>query len=162
MIPLSEQQFLQHIRESQGIILRLVGLYAKDQEEKKDLCQEIIYQAWKGWPAFRGDSKFSTWLYRISLHTLLSYQRKRKPVHYAEDLEPFDQGIPEDVGRREEARMLHRAIRSLPEVDRALITMHLDGYDHAEIADIAGMTQNHVAVKLHRIRAKLSTLLNDI
>lgn len=158
---MSEKEFLTHIRDNQGIIFKLVGLYAQDAEEKKDLCQEIIYQAWKGWPGFRGDAKFSTWLYRISLHTLLSYQRKRKPVQYTEDLEPLDRGVPAEADRREDARMLHRAIRSLPETERALISMHLDGYDHSEIAEIAGMTHNHVAVKLHRIKAKLSNLLND-
>jgi RNA polymerase sigma-70 factor (ECF subfamily) len=158
---LSEQEFLAQIRDNQGIIFKLVGLYAQDAEEKKDLCQEIIYQAWKGWPGFRGDAKFSTWLYRISLHTLLSYQRKRKPVQYSDNLELFDPGVPAEAGRNEEVRMLYRAIRSLPEAERALISMHLDGYDNPEIAEIAGMTQNHVAVKLHRIKAKLSTLLND-
>jgi RNA polymerase sigma-70 factor (ECF subfamily) len=158
---LSEKAFLAQIRDNQGIIFKLVNLYAQDAEEKKDLCQEIIYQAWKGWPGFRGDAKFSTWLYRISLHTLLSYQRKRKPVRYADNLEAFDPGLPAEAHHREDARMLYRAIRSLPETERALISMHLDGYDHTEIADIAGMTQNHVAVKLHRIKAKLSTLLND-
>ena len=141
--------------------MKLVGLYAQDQEEKKDLCQEIIYQAWKGWPGFRGDAKFSTWLYRICLNTLLTYKRQRKPVQYTDDFEPFDKGQPDSQSAGEETAALYRAIRSLPETERALITMHLDGYGHEEIAAMAGITENHVAVKLHRIRAKLKSTLNE-
>lgn len=146
---------------NQGIIMKLVGLYAQDQEEKKDLCQEIIYQAWKGWPGFRGDAKFSTWLYRICLNTLLTYKRQRKPVHYTDDFEPYDKGQPDSQAAGEETAALYRAIRALPETERALITMHLDGYGHEEIAAMAGITENHVAVKLHRIRAKLKSTLNE-
>ena len=158
---MNEQAFLEQIRNNQGIIMKLVGLYAQDQEEKKDLCQEIIYQAWKGWPGFRGDAKFSTWLYRICLNTLLTYKRQRKPVQYTDDFEPFDKGQPDAQAAGEETAALYRAIRSLPETERALITMHLDGYGHEEIARMAGITENHVAVKLHRIRAKLKSTLNE-
>jgi RNA polymerase sigma-70 factor (ECF subfamily) len=157
---LNESVFLQHIRDNQGIIFKLVNLYAKDQEEQKDLCQEIIYQAWRGWPTFRGDAKFSTWLYRISLNTLLTYQRKARPVKYQEDLSSLPHAVDAEAGAGEEARLLYKAIRSLPETERALITMHLDGYGHAEIAAMAGITENHVAVKLHRIKAKLKEILN--
>jgi RNA polymerase sigma-70 factor (ECF subfamily) len=61
----SEKEFLEQVRENQGIIYKLVGVYANDPEEKKDLYQEIVLQTWKSWPAFRKESKFSTWLYRI-------------------------------------------------------------------------------------------------
>jgi RNA polymerase sigma factor (sigma-70 family) len=143
----------------QGIIFKLVNLYARDKEEQKDLCQEIIYQAWKGWSSFRGEAKFSTWLYRISLNTLLTYQRKAKPIRY-QDLESLDYSVYAEVGAGEEARLLYKAIRSLPETERALISMHLDGYEHAEISSMAGITENHVAVKLHRIKSKLKQILN--
>jgi RNA polymerase sigma factor (sigma-70 family) len=156
---LSESVFLQQIRDNQGIIFKLVNLYARDKEEQKDLCQEIIYQAWKGWSSFRGEAKFSTWLYRISLNTLLTYQRKAKPIRY-QDLESLDYSVYAEVGAGEEARLLYKAIRSLPETERALISMHLDGYEHAEISSMAGITENHVAVKLHRIKSKLKQILN--
>lgn len=142
--------------------MKLVGLYARDQEEKKDLCQEIIFQAWKGWPGFRGEAKFSTWLYRICLNTLLTYKRQQKPVDYAGSLEAHQEMLPAEAGHGEDSQALYRAIRSLPETERALITMHLDGYGHDEIASLAGITENHVAVKLHRIRAKLKSILNDL
>ena len=157
---MSETVFLQQIRDNQGIIFKLVNLYARDREEQKDLCQEIMYQAWKGWPSFRGDAKFSTWLYRISLNTLLTYQRKARPIRYQEDLESLGHSVDAEAVGGEEARLLYRAIRSLPETERALITMHLDGYGHTEIATMAGITENHVAVKLHRIKSTLKQILN--
>jgi RNA polymerase sigma-70 factor (ECF subfamily) len=74
----SEQDFLAAVKSNQGIIFKLVGLYAADTEEKKDLYQEVLLQAWKSWPSFRGDAKFSTWLYRICLNTILTQKRKQK------------------------------------------------------------------------------------
>ena len=157
---LKEQDFIRQISENQGIIYKLVGLYARDAEEKKDLYQDILLQTWKAWPGFRGDSKFSTWLYRVSLNTILSHQRKenRKPVMVEpdEDIHTLDDQLP----GRQEKEALRKAIRQLKETDRAVVTLHLDGYDNGEIADMLGITPNYVAVKLNRIKAQLQQHLN--
>jgi RNA polymerase sigma factor (sigma-70 family) len=158
---LSETEFLSLIKANQGIIYKLAGLYAYDAEEKKDLCQEIICQAWKGWPSFKGDSKFSTWLYRISLNTILTQKRRKKIIDYREDLEPIASTIEQSTIQQENSRRLHRAIRELVETDRALISLHLDGYENGEIAEIVGITANNVGVKLHRIKNQLAKILND-
>jgi RNA polymerase sigma-70 factor (ECF subfamily) len=158
---LNESVFLQQIRENQGIIYKLVSLYARDADEKKDLYQEIILQAWKGWPSFRQESKFSTWLYRICLNALLTAKRRKHLVDYRDNLENLPHAVDPDAGSGEEGRRLHAAIRALPETEKALISLHLDGYGHAEIADIVGITENHVAVKLHRIKTKLKDQLNS-
>lgn len=156
---MSETQFLDQIRQHQGIIYKLVALYAADQEEKKDLYQEILLQAWKGYPSFRGDSKFSTWLYRISLNTLLSHKRKVNRVRYEEDLEPLSPTVAAGGIAQEDSRRLQQALRRLGETDRAIISLQLEGYDNAEIAQILGITPNHVAVKLHRAKQQLANLL---
>jgi RNA polymerase sigma factor (sigma-70 family) len=148
------------VRENQGIIYKLVGLYARDTEEKKDLYQEILLQTWKAYPGFRGDSKFSTWLYRVSLNTIFSHRRKesRRPdtTEPQEDHHAVENQAPE----RQEKEALRKAIRQLKETDRAVVTLHLDGYGNGEIADIMGITPNNVAVKLNRIRTQLQNLLN--
>jgi RNA polymerase sigma factor (sigma-70 family) len=156
----SETQFLEQVRNNQGIIYKLVALYAADAEEKKDLYQEVLLQAWKAWPAFRGDAKFSTWLYRICLNTLLTHKRKNHPVDYKESLEPVSPAIPHQSVQREDSVNLYKAIRRLAETDRALVSLHLDGYDNNEIAAILGISANHVAVKLHRCKQQLAQLLN--
>lgn len=157
---MKEQDFIRQITENQGIIYKLVGLYARDVEEKKDLYQDILLQTWKAWPGFRGDSKFSTWLYRVSLNTILGHQRKlvKRPVTTEPDEEQH--AVENSAPAKQEKDMLQKAIRMLKETDRAVITLHLDGYDNGEIADMLGITPNHVAVKLNRIRAYLKDKLN--
>lgn len=138
-----------------------MGLYANDAEERKDLYQEILLQAWRSWSSFRGDSKFSTWLYRISLNTILTQKRKSSRIDYMESLEEVDRGTNDVSQKREEVERLRKAIRTLSETDRALISMHLDGYENAEIAEVLGITVNHVAVKLHRCKQQLANLLKQ-
>lgn len=156
---MSESQFLEAVKNSQGIIYKLVGLYANDAEERKDLYQEVLLQAWKAWPSFRGDAKFSTWLYRICLNTILTQKRKPARIDYLDSLEPVEHLATDQNNRRDEVERLRKAIRTLPETDRALVSMHLDGYDNAEIATVLGITVNNVAVKLHRCKQQLANLL---
>lgn len=158
---MSESQFLKAVKNSQGIIYKLVGLYANDAEERKDLYQEVLLQAWKAWPSFRGEAKFSTWLYRICLNTILTQKRKPARIDYLDSLEPIEHLATDQSNRQDEVERLRKAIRTLPETDRALVSMHLDGYENSEIAAVLGITVNHVAVKLHRCKQQLANLLKQ-
>ncbi len=158
---MSEQQFLEQVKANQGIIYKLVGLYANDAEEKKDLYQEVLLNAWKGWPNFRGDAKFSTWLYRTCLNTILTLKRKPPILQYKDSLEDIAPSITEKAEQSEKSQRLRLAIRQLSETDRAIISMHLDGFENPEIAAMIGITLNNVGVKLHRIREQLSNLLTQ-
>lgn len=158
---MSEKDFLEQVRENQGIIYKLVGLYASDAEEKKDLYQEVLLQAWKGWPSFRGEAKFSTWLYRICLNTILTQKRKANLVDYKDSLEAISPSVQHSSIQKEEVAGLQKAIRQLSETDRAIISLHFDGYDNSEISEILGITANHVAVKLHRCKQQLTNLLKQ-
>ncbi|MCU0375019.1 MAG: sigma-70 family RNA polymerase sigma factor [Chitinophagaceae bacterium] len=151
--------FMQLVQANQGIVYKLVGLYANSEEEKKDLYQEILLQAWKGFSSFRGEAKFSTWLYRISLNTLLTAQRKPQKVDYRDSYDGLDWAEETDSAKKEHARLLHQAIRQLPETERAIITLHLDGYTNPEIAEMMGISVNNATVKLHRIKNQLITQL---
>ncbi|MFT3932259.1 MAG: sigma-70 family RNA polymerase sigma factor [Chitinophagaceae bacterium] len=157
---MQEAEFLALVKENQGIIYKLTSLYANDAEEKKDLYQEILLNAWKGWPSFRGDAKFSTWLYRICLNTLLTKKRKPQILDYKASLEELSPQIQAANTQNENVLSLQKAIRQLAETDRAIVSLHLDGFDNGEIAGIVGISVNHVAVKLHRIKQQLSQLLN--
>jgi RNA polymerase sigma factor (sigma-70 family) len=155
----SEAQFLDLVKQNQGIIYKLVALYAHDAEEKKDLYQEILLLAWKGWPGFRGESSFSTWLYRISINTIFTHKRKRKRVDYTDAMESLPAQVPHTSLQQEEALRLQQAIRQLSEIDRAVISFHLDGFGNPEIAEMLGISLNHVAVKLHRSKQQVANLL---
>lgn len=155
----SEGAFLEQIRANQGIIFKVVSLYAADAEEKKDLYQEILLQCWKGWPQFRGDSKFSTWLYRISLNTVLTSMRKKTKLVYQDELPETAEPVTNQI-EQEDSQSLQAAIRQLTDTDRAIILLHLEGYSNPEIAEWLGISSNGIAVKLYRIRQRLATLLN--
>ena len=155
-----EQQFLSQIKEHQNIIYKLVHIYATTEEDKKDLYQEIVLQAWKSYSAFRGEAKFSTWLYRLCLNTILTIRRKINRIEYT-DTAKFESDYV-TTSASDELDRLYKAIRTLPETERAIISLNLDGYDNKEVGELLGITANLVGVKLYRIKQQLATLLKNI
>jgi RNA polymerase sigma factor (sigma-70 family) len=156
---MTEKSYLQKIEEHKGIILKVVNLYADDLEDRKDLYQEIVYQSWSAYARFQGNSKFSTWLYRISLNVALTHLNKRKKrneISKTNAEEPHF--VPPELSER--ADFLYRAIKRLAEIDRSIIMLHLDGFDNMEISEITGLSKSNTNVKLHRIKQQLSTILN--
>jgi RNA polymerase sigma factor (sigma-70 family) len=152
-----DRQFTSLIEENRGIIFKVIRLYVQHSEDERDLYQEIIFQAWKSYPRFESRSKFSTWLYRISLNTVLTFRRKPKLVDHRDDMASLQVA---DKQASPDSEALYVAIRQLGEVERMIIMLHLDGYDNEEIAEIAGLTKNHIGVKLHRIKEQLTKTLN--
>jgi RNA polymerase sigma-70 factor (ECF subfamily) len=109
---------------------------------------------------FEGRSSFSTWLYRVSLNTILTQKRKNGRHKLGTELDELSAIVPENSSMSVEAKMLYKAIRALPETDRALISLHLDGYAHSEIAEIIGLSEGNVRVKVHRIKKHLTEQFN--
>jgi RNA polymerase sigma-70 factor (ECF subfamily) len=155
MINTNKKEFLALVQQHGGVMQKVIRLYVDDPEERQDMLQEILLQAWRSYPAFQGKSKFSTWLYRVSLNTVLTAMRRWKRQPEKTDLDSATQLASETVDTSDR-EWLYRCIRQLPEVDRMIITLHLDGYQNEEIADITGMQKGNVALKLHRIKKKLS------
>lgn len=159
-IQATQDEFLQLLTGHQKIIFKLVNLYATEAESKKDLYQEIVLQAWKAFPSFAGRSKFSTWLYRLSLNTIFTLKRKPHPVDLEEDITNYET-IALPTTNEENKHHLLQVIRRLNEIDRAIISLHLDGYDNSEIGEILGISTNHTSVKLFRVKQKIATLFNN-
>jgi RNA polymerase sigma-70 factor (ECF subfamily) len=157
-----QARFLALVNEHRRIVHRIAGLYTTDPDDRKDLEQETLLQAWRGWPTFRGDSKFSTWLYRIALNTALSWTRRSRIVQRIGDRNPPEPVDASLIAHADERQRLHAAMLLLPETDRALLALHLDGFDHHEIAGMLGLTANHVGVKLHRIKTRLAEILKPL
>jgi RNA polymerase sigma factor (sigma-70 family) len=153
-----QAQYMSLVKENAGIIYKVIRLYIDNSEDQKDLYQEIVLQAWHSFTRFDGRSKFSTWLYKVSLNTVLTFRRKNNRLP-TDDLEKAS-GYAFPIDKSDDAEMLMMAIKSLGETDRAIVTLHLDGYENEEIAEITGLTKNHVAVKLHRIKQQLTKKLN--
>ncbi|WP_353719561.1 sigma-70 family RNA polymerase sigma factor [Dyadobacter sp. 676] len=152
-----EKIFLETISTHQRIIFKVTRMYRNTPEDQQDLFQEIVYQLWRAFPEFRHESKITTWIYRIALNTAMASYRKQKPAislfEHPPDLPDATEAAPE----REE--WLFRALRTLSEPERALISLYLEDYSYAEIALITGISENYVGVKLNRIKEKLKTLL---
>lgn len=150
-----QKTFLIQINESRKIIYKIVNLYVDDPEERKDLIQEIILQAYSSYGRFNAHSLFSTWLYRVSLNTVLSFSKKKKRRKQAEI--NFESEVSMEFN--ESTERLYRAVKRLDSIGRITISLHLDGYSNSEIAEITGLTENHVAVKLHRCKQQLTKVL---
>jgi len=156
---MTEKSYLRKIEEHKGIILKVVNLYADDLEDRKDLYQEIILQSWSAYPRFEGNSKFSTWLYKISLNVALTFLNKRKKVEKTKEGSHADIVFePQELSER--ADSLYQAIKKLATTDRSIIMLHLDGFSNTEISEIIGISKGNANVKLHRIRQQLTTILN--
>ena len=153
-----EQSYLDKLEEHKGIIYKMVNLYADDEEDRKDLYQEIVFQSWGAFNRFKGDAKFSTWLYRISLNVSLSFLSRQIKHNRTKEQSPFDHFFePPELSER--ADWLYRCIKQLAEIDRSIIMLHLDGFDNTEISEMMGLSRNHANVKLHRIKQQLTSLL---
>jgi RNA polymerase sigma-70 factor, ECF subfamily len=156
-----EKSFITLIKEHQGLIHKVCILYETDKEARNDLFQEIVLQLWKSFPTFRGDSKITTWMYRIALNTAISGLRKLGRKIKTEELNDHHFNISDTHSdqREDDLQRLQWAIRQLSEIERAMVMMALDEIPYEEIADTIGITQNNVRVRMNRIREKLRNLI---
>ena len=156
-------EFLELVGENQGIIHKVCNMYCNSEEDRRDLFQEILLQLWKGYKAFQGASKPTTWMYRVALNTAISSLRKtsRRPV--SAEISPRELELPgqpeRDPETEEKLRFIYKAIWTLSDVEKAIVMLYLDEYSYDEIAGMMGITRNHVGVKLNRIKNKLKELV---
>jgi RNA polymerase sigma-70 factor (ECF subfamily) len=158
-----ESIFRRWLNDHIGLMLKVVRGCAATPEDQDDLFQEILMQLWSSIPAFRAESKETTWIYRVAFNTALVWRRgeKRRRVRHERLLQlevaPEAQASHAEASeQREIVEMLYAAIRQLPKVDASLALMHLDGLSYREMAEILGISENHVGVKLNRIRKHLA------
>jgi len=157
------KEFIQLVTDAQGIIHKVCAIYCSDRELRKDLFQEILIQLWKSYPSFKHRAKFSTWMYRVSLNVALQYVRKeqRKPLEVEFSGALGDLSAEEgDDHYEEELQLLHAAIAQLNDVEKAIVMLYLEDKSNDEIAEIIGISQNYVRVKMNRAKTKLKKILN--
>ncbi|MEO6567402.1 MAG: sigma-70 family RNA polymerase sigma factor [Opitutaceae bacterium] len=152
-----------------GIVFKVTRSFARTPSEAAELDQEVRVQLWKSVPAFGGDAKPATWIYRVCLNTALTWRRgtKRHENHFDPVIDlahvHANGATPaETAGEREIVERLYAAIQSMPDLDRAIILLSLDGIAHREIAEVMGMTEGHVGVALMRARQRLANLMKGI
>lgn len=160
----ADKTFIQLLNQHQKIIHKVCNLYLNWQEDKEDLFQEITLQAWKAYGQFRGDAKFSTWLYRVALNTAITYFRKDKKKDFIDSVAELPDHFhsAEKDSIEEKTQAMYKAIGTLSKIDKAIVMLYLEDYSYAEISEIIGITANNIAVKMNRIKVKLreATLKN--
>ncbi len=156
--PTNERDFASLIKQHSRIINKVSYFYANDKLPFDDLRQEIYVNIWLGLKQFRGDSKMSTWIYRVAVNSALMALRSSKPKIETVSLNfgLLDISSEADDVQRENLQALQSLINRLEDIEKAIMLLWLDEHSYDEIADIIGLKRNTVAVKIHRIKDKLS------
>jgi RNA polymerase sigma-70 factor (ECF subfamily) len=127
-----------------------------NEQDKKDLFQEILLSAWKGYSNFKGNAKFSTWLYRVALNTAITFYRKeQRQIETIPVQVHFSLTADNNQAEQEQLTAMYASINELSGIDKALVMLYIEDYSYAEMAEMTGITVNNVAVKMNRIKSKL-------
>nr|WP_238934942.1 sigma-70 family RNA polymerase sigma factor [Aurantibacter crassamenti] len=158
-----EHQFVTDLETNQNIVHKVCTLYTNDRDSHNDLFQEITIQLWKAYPKFRGESKFSTWMYRVALNTAITLYRKSKRSIKTQDYESVIFKIKAneyDATEEEQLKLMYKAVKQLGDIDKALVFLYLEDKNYSEISETLGITEVNARVKMNRIKNKLRTILN--
>jgi RNA polymerase sigma factor (sigma-70 family) len=160
-----EEAFLRLLTAHKGMLYKICRLYQDREEDRQDLLQEIMAQLWVSWDSFRGESAFSSFLYRVALNTAIVYLKKGKQQserfmygHYpdlAEELRPVRD-------QEERLAIFYRAVAQLDKLEKALIFLYMEGHAGKDMAQILGVSHASVRVKLNRVKNKLQTIIKTM
>lgn len=158
-----EHIFVKKLEKNQNIVHKICTFYTNNPNDHKDLFQEITIQLWRAYPSFRGDSKFSTWMYRVALNTAITLYRKSKRSIRAQDYDKISFKIEYeeyDPTADKQVKLLYEAVKQLNSIDKALVFLYLEEKTYEEIADTLGITNVNARVRMSRIKDKLKRIVN--
>ena len=153
-----EQTFENLVKQNKSTIYSICYMFSEDQEEVNDLFQDILLHLWLGFDKFRGESNIKTWIYRVSLNTCISSDRKKKRagerVELTMDLDLFAESNKDT----KQVKQLYDRIHQLGLVDRAIVMLWLENLSYEEIGQIIGISPTNVGTKLNRIKEQLKSM----
>jgi len=156
-----KDQFLEILEKNIGIIIKIARAYSKTLHDKEDLINDITLELWKSFGRFKGDSKISTWIYRIALNTSMNYKRKREKdsLFFLDDLKQIE-NISWLIEQPDSSNseILYQCIDELNQLNKAIILLYLDGNSHDEISDITGISKTNVGTRISRIKEQIKDL----
>lgn len=158
-----EHNFVTQLEQNQNIVHKICRLYTNDSNAHNDLFQEITIQLWRAYPKFRGDSKFSTWMYRVALNTAITLYRKSKRRVVTQDFEGVSFKIKADEyddTAEVQLSLMYAAVKNLNDIDKALVFLYLEDKNYKEISSTLGISEVNARVKMNRIKGKLRKILN--
>jgi RNA polymerase sigma-70 factor, ECF subfamily len=158
--------FMNWLGEHGSSVMKVARAYTLTSDECQDLAQEILLQAWRSLPNFQGKASPATWFYRVALHTAMNWHRKDKPRRSRQQplvevqvLVTHGASSAEQVQQQETVEQLYQAIHKLPKTDAALVLLYLDELSYREMAEVLGISESNVGVKLNRAKKALSELM---
>lgn len=158
-----EHSFVGLLEKHQNIVHKVCRLYTNNQDAHNDLFQEITIQLWKAYPKFRGDAKFSTWMYRVGLNTAITLYRKNKRRVNTTEFEAVQFKISAeayDDTEEQQLKLLYSAVQELNDIEKALVFLYLEDKNYREISETMGISEVNARVKMNRVKTKLKTILN--
>jgi len=158
-----QKEFSQLIKGNQGLIIKVSRLYTNSLEDEQDLFQEIVLQLWRSYDSFKGNSKISTWMYRVALNTAITLFRKKTKSPLTSELDEvhFEYEQEQDDEKQAQISLLYKVIKLLPNVERAIVMMYLDDVSYKEIAETLGITEVNARVKMNRLKKTLKELMTQ-
>lgn len=158
-----EREFSQLIKDNQGLIIKVSRLYTNDPEDEQDLFQEIVLQLWRSYDSFKGQSKVSTWMYRVALNTAITLFRKKTKSPLTNELAEhhFEIVLENDEEKQHQIALLYKVIKQLPKMERAIVMMYLDDLPYKEIAETLGISEGNARVKMNRLKKTLKELMEQ-
>jgi len=150
----TERLFFELLENNKNRINRICSVYAKNREDQKDLVQDVLLNIWKALPSFEQRANINTWLYRITLNVCLRSKYEHAQKNKIQ-LDSISLETVADIPKNEKYEQLYHCIGQLEETDKSVIILFLEDLLYKEIAEIVGISENHVAVKIKRIKAKL-------
>ncbi len=156
-----EREFSDLINEHQGLIIKVSRLYTNSLEDEEDLFQEIVLQLWRSYDTFKGQSKISTWMYRVALNTAITLFRKKSKSPKTDEIQDFHHAHldEKDDEKEQQVALLYKVIKLLPKVERAIVMMYLDDLPYRDISENLGISEVNARVKMNRLKKTLKELM---
>lgn len=158
----TETAFLNLVNKHKGILYKASRIYADSLEDREDLQQEILIQLWKSYQNFKGNSEFSTWMYRVAINTAITYLKKEKkrtnnqtdvPDHFEVQNEDYN------PAKDKQLEVFYAAVQELKPLEKAVIFYFMEGMSHKEIGDNLGLSEGNARVKLNRTKEKIQQII---
>jgi len=159
-----ERQFERLIKEHDLLVYKVCSIYAHTESDKQDLFQEIVIQLWKAFPKYKGEAKFSTWLYRVAINTAITGLRRRNDFVKSYEHESLPVNISDNnFSNEEEERLqqMYKAIDHLNDIEKAIVMLYLEDRSYEQMEEILGISQGNLRVKMNRIKEKLRQLTKN-
>ena len=156
-----EKEFLNRIETHKGILYKVSKMYMDNPDDQQDLFQEIVCQLWKAYGTFKGESQFSTWMYRVAVNTSIVFlkKEKRKVDRYEIVSENIREEESDAAVKENQLAHFYRAVQQLDKIDKAIIFYQLEGFSHKEIGENLGISEGNARVKLNRAKEKLKEII---